>query len=261
MTPLIRTQPPSASELDRELAAILGGAPALGKGLVRAAGYTRVSSFMQVEDGNSLDDQAARIARVVAEHGWELVEIYADPARSGRNEQRPQLARLLRAVRKNQVDVVVIDRIDRLSRHLFGLLSTVQYFKSHGLRLVSLRESIDFTTPWGRLVMYVLGALAEFYVAALSEEIRLSRLQQARNGYLTGSYRFGYCNGRCADCSDPNGPGYCPRAGGRNRSSDGTRVPHPVEAEAVRLMFAWYATGEYSDDDPSTSLRTGLPGT
>jgi hypothetical protein len=49
----------------------------------------------------------------------------------------------------------------------------------------------------------------------------------------------------------------CPRAGGRNRGGDGTRVPHQVEAEAVRLMFAWYATGEYSDDDPSTSLRTG----
>ena len=255
MTALIRTQPPNAGELDRELAAILGGAPSLGQGLVRAAGYTRVSSFMQVEDGNSLEDQAARIARVVAEHGWELVEVFADPARSGRNEQRPQLARLLRAVRKNQVDVVVIDRIDRLSRHLFGLLSTVQYLKSHGVRLVSLRESIDFTTPWGRLVMYVLGALAEFYVAALSEEIRLSRLQQARNGYLTGSYRFGYCNGRCADCSDPNGPGYCPRAGGRNRSADGTRVSHPVEAEAVRLMFAWYATGEYSDDDVARRLN------
>lgn len=251
----IRRQPPTEVELDRELAAILGGSPAAGRGLVRAAGYTRVSSFMQVEDGNSLEDQAARIARTVAEHGWELIEVFADPARSGRNEQRPQLARLLRAVRKNQVDVVVIDRIDRLSRNLFGLLSTVQYFKSHGVRLVSLRESIDFTTSWGRLVMYVLGALAEFYVAALSEEIRLSRLQQARNGYLTGSYRFGYCNGRCADCTDPNGPGYCPLAGGRNRGTDGTRVPHPVEAEAVRLMFSWYATGEYSDDDVARRLN------
>ncbi len=255
MTALIRTQPPNAGELDRELTAILGGAPSLDKGLVRAAGYTRVSSFMQVEDGNSLEDQAARIARVVEEHGWELVEVFADPARSGRNEQRPQLARLLRAVRKNQVDVVVIDRIDRLSRHLFGLLSTVQYLKAHGVRLVSLRESIDFTTPWGRLVMYVLGALAEFYVAALSEEIRLSRLQQARNGYLTGGYRFGYCNGRCADCTDPNGPGYCPLAGGRNRGTEGPRVPHPIEAEAVQLMFAWYATGEYSDDDIAKRLN------
>lgn len=251
----IRKQPPTEAELDRELAAILGASPVSGRGLVRAAGYTRVSSFMQVEDGNSLDDQAARIARTVAEHGWELIEVFADPARSGRNEQRPQLARLLRAVRKNQVDVVVIDRIDRLSRNLFGLLSTVQYLKSHGVRLVSLRESIDFTTPWGRLVMYVLGALAEFYVAALSEEIRLSRLQQARNGYLTGSYRFGYCNGRCADCTAPNGPGYCPLAGGRNRGTEGPRVPHPVEAAAVRLMFAWYATGEYSDDDVARRLN------
>ncbi len=131
----------------------------------------------------------------------------------------------------------------------------MQYLKTHGVRLVSLRESIDFTTPWGRLVMYVLGALAEFYVAALSEEIRLSRLQQARNGYLTGGYRFGYCNGRCADCTDPNGPGYCPLAGGRNRGTEGPRVPHPVEAEAVQLMFAWYATGEYSDDDIAKRLN------
>ena len=203
---------------------------------------------MQVEDGNSLDDQAARIVRVVAEHGWELVEVFADPARSGRNEQRPQFARLLRAVRKNQVDVVVIDRIDRLSRHLLGLLSTVQYFKSHGVRLVSLRESIDFTTPWGRLVMYVLGALAEFYVAALSEEIRLSRLQQARNGYLTGSYRFGYCNGAAPTAPTPTGRAIArgPRPQPQRRRH---ACAHPVEAEAVRLMFAWYATGEYSDDD------------
>jgi DNA invertase Pin-like site-specific DNA recombinase len=250
MSGLTFTQPPGMSELERELAAMVAG-----RGRLRAAGYTRVSSLIQVEEGNSLDDQAARIGRAVAEHGWELVGIYADAACSGRHEQRPQLARLLRAVRQNRVDVVVIDRIDRLSRNLFGLLSTVQYLARHRVQLVSLRESIDFTTPWGRLVLYVLGALAEFYVTALAEEIRLSRLQRARNGYLSGTYRFGYCNGRCGACSDPNGPGYCPLVGGHNRSVDGTRVPHPIEAEAVRLMFQWYASGEYSDDDVARRLN------
>jgi site-specific DNA recombinase len=222
----------------------------------RAAGYTRVSSVMQLEDGSSIEDQETRIREHIAEQGWNEIGIISDPAQSGRSGSRPGFQRLHRLVRRQQIDVVVVDRIDRISRNLLTLLKFIKLLNDHGIRLVSLRERIDFSTTWGQLVLYILGALAEFYSSVLAQEIRLQRYYAAKAGRLSGAFRLGYCKGNCLTCTDPNGPDYCPACGGPDRGDGKIRVVHPVESHAVRLMFEWYAGGCYSDDDIARRLNS-----
>lgn len=225
---------------------------------LRAAGYTRVSSPMQEAYGKSLEDQETRIKEFITQEEWEVVEILSDPAQSGRSGKRPAFKRLKRIVSRRRVDVVVVDRIDRISRNLMTLLSFIKLLNESHLKLVSLRERIDFSTIWGKLVLYILGALAEFYSEVLSQEMKLRRYHSARSGRLSGAYRLGYCKGNCSECDDPNGKGYCPLYGGPDRTQSKIRVKHPVESEAVRLIISWYATGKYSYDQIAHRLNTEI---
>lgn len=223
--------------------------------LLRAVGYTRVSSAIQLEDGTSLEDQEARIREYIQSRNWVTVSILSDPAQSGRSGNRPDFRRLCRLVRRQQIDVIVVDRIDRISRNLFTLLKFIKLLNDHGVKLVSLREQIDFSTIWGQLVLYILGALAEFYSSVLAQEIRLQRYHAAKAGRLSGAFRLGLCKGNCSACSDPNGPDYCPAFDGPDRGDGHIRVLHPVESHAVRLMFDWYTTGDFSDSDIARKLN------
>jgi len=144
----IRKQPPTDQELDQDLAEVFQlSPPPVKQTAILVAGYTRVSSAMQLEEGNSLEDQEKRIQeyieRYIDERGWEVVGIFSDPARSGRNDKRPALRRLKRAIRAGEVDVVVVDRIDRLSRNLLSLMQMIKFLNDHHVRLVSLRAILS----------------------------------------------------------------------------------------------------------------------
>lgn len=219
-----------------------------------AVGYTRVSSVMQL-DGTSLEDQEQRITAYIAEQGWQLQELITDPAESGRNGRRVGFLRLQRVVHDGRVQVVVVDRIDRIARDLGVFLAFLALLRNTNVQLVSLREGIDYRKPWGKLVLYILGALAEFYSDNLAQEIRNKRLMDAANGKLAPTYRFGYCMGNCSACKDPNGAAYCPDYGGPDRRGEAFRIPHPVESVAVRLMFEWYAGGSMSFADIAQRLN------
>ncbi len=256
MNPQTTDPLPDDASIVESLRSLLASSPAPSSAPLRTIGLTRVSSTMQLEKGSSLEDQEARIRAYVSDQGWSLVSILAEPAQSGRSGKRPGLQRARRLVRQRRVDVVVVDRIDRISRNLFSLLTFIKLLNDHHVRLVSLREQIDFSTIWGQLVLYILGALAEFYSSVLAQEIRLQRYHAARSGRLSGAFRLGLCKGLCSDCNEPNGPGYCPAFGGPDLGDGSIRILHPVESHAVRLMFEWYVSGDYSDADVAHRLNT-----
>jgi site-specific DNA recombinase len=225
---------------------------------MKVAGYGRASTIGQVEDGHSLDAQEHAIVEFCRSRGWTLVEIYVDPGLSGALEDRPALQRLLKDAAQGKFDVVVVHAIDRFYRDLQGLLSAFKYLQNHNVSFISITENLDFTTPWGKLTLAVLGTLAEIYLDKLSAETSKGKQARARKGLYNGSIPFGYCKGNCADCDDPNGPGYCPRYGGPSlRDQDPSRPLwlHPVESVAMQLGFEWYATGEYSDGDIARRLN------
>lgn len=252
----IRTELPTEEELRADLEELFGVVkPQQVERPQHVCGYTRKSRLSEISADESLPSQAKRIQRFAHQHHWDKVKIYCDRGVSGRTSKRAGLRALKRAIRKGRVDVVIIDRLDRLSRDLYALLEFMKLCNNHGVILYSVREQVDFLKSWGRLVLYVLGGLAEFYSRRLSEEMRLIRKHEAEEGKLSSAYRFGYCTGRCSECTDLNGPGYCPYAGGPDRNDGKFRIPHPIESVAVRLAFELYATGKYSDADIANHLN------
>lgn len=222
--------------------------------------YTRISRLDPRHHGYSLEIQPDRSEEYVKSKGWRVYAVYEDPAKTGRNSRRPGLQRLLQDVRAGRITVVVVHRLDRLYRNLESLLRFLKLIKRYKVRLVSVTEQIDTDNWWGRLVLYVLGALAEMYIWQASARTREAKLERVMKGLSNASYRFGYCNGLCSTCTDPNGKDYCPLFGHPDRpESERGRipVPHPIESHAVQLIVVWYHQGK-SDLDIASALNGNI---
>ena len=179
----------------------------------RAAGYRRVSMREQI-DGYSLDAQATHIKQYAEANGWTLIDLYTDAGISAKKDsERPALTQLLSDARDHKFDVIIVDKIDRFYRHLGGLLVALDQLNVWGVTFASVQEHLDFTTPWGKLMLTVLGMLAEIYIDNLRQETRKGKQQRAREGLWNGLVPFGYCKGLCSRCTDPNGAGLLPQCG------------------------------------------------
>ena len=213
----------------------------------RAVGYRRVSMREQV-DGHSLDAQETHIREYAQVHGWQVTAIYTDAGISAKKDsRRPELERLMADTRAGKFDVVIVDKIDRFYRHLNGLLTALEQLHSHNVTFVSVQEKLDFTTHWGKLTLTVLGTLAEAYLDNLRQETKKGKRQRAREGFWNGNIPYGYCNGLCTKCTDPNGAGYCPAFDGLDQSNGKLLIPHPIDSQVVKQAFALYAAGGVSD--------------
>ena len=135
---------------------------------LRAAIYARVSTMEQVE-GTSLATQRDRCTAYVNAHGWTFAGEYIDAGESGAKESRPELDRLAAAVRRGELDVVLVAKLDRLGRTMRGLTALLAEWDGRGVRLVSVAESFDSDSPSGRLMRNMLGAFAEFERERIAE--------------------------------------------------------------------------------------------
>lgn len=245
-----KSLPTSLEELEQFVRKTVGSVGARGEH-ERAAVYSRVSNLDQRSRSYSMEFQPDRAEEYVNSKGWEIVGMYADPDRTGRNSKRPDLQRMIRDIESGKITVVVIHRLDRLYRNLESLLRFLRFLKKHRVRLVSVTEQIDTDSWWGRLVLYVLGALAEMYVWQTSVRVREIKAELSRKGHHNGTIPIGYCNGLCSTCADLNGPGYCPLAGQPDRvESQRGRipVPHPIDQHAILLVHTLYGQGmSYQD--------------
>jgi DNA invertase Pin-like site-specific DNA recombinase len=131
----------------------------------RIVAYARVSSREQAEDTNALEQQKARLKASGA------TEIFVD-IQSGSKDNRPQLKELMDLVATNQVDQVISTRMDRIARSLPKLRQIIDVFKESGVNLVILDQQIDLRSAQGKLMVNMLGSLAEWETDLLSERIR-----------------------------------------------------------------------------------------
>jgi DNA invertase Pin-like site-specific DNA recombinase len=131
---------------------------------MRAALYLRTSTTEQ-----NPQNQAIELRRYVEARGWTAVE-FVDQI-SGAKESRPALDRLCAAVRRRQIDTIVIWDLSRLGRSLGHLIRLIEDFQAVGVTLVSLRDGLDLSTASGRLQMHVLGALATFERERIRERV------------------------------------------------------------------------------------------
>ena len=136
----------------------------------RVAGYCRVSTSGQAEDGLSLAEQEAAIRQRVEQEGWELVELYTDAGVSGRRD-RPELNRLLAAL--DGIDVLIVTKIDRLGRKPAGLIALYEQLAGAGVRLIPLGDpEFDSGTAAGKLVPNLLAVVAGFESEQLGERVK-----------------------------------------------------------------------------------------
>ena len=140
---------------------------------MRCALYARVSTTDQ-----TCDNQLIELRRYVEARGWTATE-FVDSGVSGATHKRPALDALLKDAKRRRFDVVVIWKLDRLGRSLKHLLFLVEELQALGIALVSLGESIDATTPAGRLQFHVLSAVAQFERDRIRERV-VAGLQRAR---------------------------------------------------------------------------------
>jgi site-specific DNA recombinase len=169
----------------------------LGK-QVRCAIYTRVSTDLGLEqDFNSLDaqhDASQAYIRSQAHAGWmPLRGKYDDGGFSGGNTDRPALQRLLGDVRAGKVDVIVVYKVDRLTRSLADFAKLVELFDEHKVSFVSVTQQFNTTTSMGRLTLNVLLSFAQFEREVTSERIRDKIGATKRKGlWVGGMVPLGY---------------------------------------------------------------------
>lgn len=158
---------------------------------LRCAIYTRKSTEHGLEqEFNSLDAQREACEAYIksqASQGWRLhPQHYDDPAYSGGNLERPALKRLLREIQLGRIDVVVVYKIDRLTRSLADFAKLVETFDAHSVSFVAVTQQFNTTTSMGRLTLNILLSFAQFERELASERVKDKIAASRRRGKWTG---------------------------------------------------------------------------
>lgn len=151
---------------------------------VRAVTYCRVSRFDQ-----DPDLQVHETKRLVRTRRWTLVGTYSDQGVSGSKTSRPGLDRMMADARAGKFDVLVVWRSDRLFRSLKEMLTTIDQLTSWGIDYVSVTEVISTRDAQGKLLMAILGAMAEFERSLLIERTKAGIEASRRRGKRPGRPR------------------------------------------------------------------------
>ena len=189
---------------------------------VRCAIYTRVSTEHGLDqEFNSLDAQyeaGSAYIKSQAHAGWTLVRSrYDDGGYSGGSTDRPDLQRLLEDIRARKIDVIVVYKVDRLTRSLADFAKLVELFDAHSVSFVSVTQQFNTTTSMGRLTLNVLLSFAQFEREVTSERIRDKIAASKRKGiWVGGNLPLGY------------------------RMQDGKIAIVEEEAELVRTIYRRY---------------------
>lgn len=143
---------------------------------MKTAIYARVSTG---NGAQSPEMQIRELREYCKRRGWEISREYVDEGVSGATEKRPELMRLMGDVHRRYVDKVVVWRFDRMARSVSHLLRVLETFKALGVEFISLSEQIDTSTPAGKMIFTVLGAVAELERSLIAERVKAG-LRNAR---------------------------------------------------------------------------------
>lgn len=143
---------------------------------------SRVALYARVSTSNGQQDpemQLAEMREYAGRRCWEIVGEYTDQGVSGSKESRPQLSRLMTDAHRRRFDSVLVWKIDRFGRSLKHLVNALADLGAYGVAFISLRDNLDLSTPSGRLMFQIIGAMAEFERALIQERVKAG-LRNAR---------------------------------------------------------------------------------
>ena len=186
----------------------------------RAALYIRVSTQEQAQEGYSVGEQRERLIAYCKAQDWIIADIYVDGGYTGSNLKRPGIQKLM--VETDKFDVVLVYKLDRLSRSQRDTLYLIEeIFLPNDVDFVSMQESFDTSSPFGKAMIGLLAVFAQLEREQIKERTKMGRMARAKAGLHHGG---GYI---------PIGYNY----------EDGHLVVNPYEAEQVRKIYEWYLAG------------------
>ncbi len=192
---------------------------------VSCAGYVRVSTLRQADmEHGSLDAQTDEIRhylkfRETPQTKFQLQEIFREEGRSAKDTDRPQLRKMLEAVRRSDVGAIVVTKMDRLTRSVKDFYDLWGEFERHNVQLISVRDQFDTTTPMGKAMVNMILTFAQLEREMTAERTRNKMLWHAEQGLWNGGRPPGYK-------LDPK--------------QKGILVPHPEERKLIELIFRKY---------------------
>jgi DNA invertase Pin-like site-specific DNA recombinase len=150
---------------------------------MRVALYARVSTATNGQDPTM---QTRELREYAERRGWTVTSEYVDIGISGTKEKRPELDRLMADAHRRRFDVVAVWRFDRMARNVSHLLRVLETFKALGIEFVSLSEQVDTSTPTGKMIFTVLGAVAELERSLIVERVRAGMRNARAKGKQIG---------------------------------------------------------------------------
>ncbi len=184
--------------------------------------YVRVSTQEQAIEGYSISAQKEKLTNYCKAKDYIIGDIYIDGGFSGANMDRPGLQKLLYDIETKETDIVLVYKLDRLSRSQKDTLHLIEdVFLKKDISFVSIQESFDTSTPFGRAMVGILSVFAQLERENIRERITIGRVERAKEGYWVGQGR------------PPIGYDY----------KDNMLVINEYEAMQVKLIFDLYIKG------------------
>jgi len=159
---------------------------------MKALAYIRVSTDKQADLGVSLEAQGEKVRAMAVVQGVELCEVIIDAGESAKSLNRPGMTRLLELVESHAVEVVIIAKLDRLTRSVADLAELLKRFERRGVSLVSVVDSLDTRSAAGRLVLNIMVSVSQWEREAIGERTRDAMGYKRIAGERVGTLPFGY---------------------------------------------------------------------
>src|SRR5437764_11468014 len=152
---------------------------------------TQVALYARVSTLNNQDPemQLSELREYAGRRGWQIVEEFTDHGVSGCKESRPALNRLMADACRRRFDAILVWKIDRFGRSLKHLVNALAELAALGVAFISLRDNLDLSTPSGRLMFQIIGAMAEFERSLIQERVRAGLRNAKSKGVRLGRPR------------------------------------------------------------------------
>jgi DNA invertase Pin-like site-specific DNA recombinase len=188
---------------------------------MKCAIYTRVSTDNQAEkEFSSCEAQEEKIkAFIKSQNNWEVFKVFSDAGYTGANLNRPGLQELLRDIKEGKINIVLVYKIDRLTRSPKDFYQLIEFFEKYKVDFISITERFDTSTPAGRLLRNIMLTFAQFERELASERTKDKMLERAKKGMWNGGIvPYGY------------------------KKENKKLVINSKEAEIVKLIYEIYTT-------------------
>jgi len=150
--------------------------------------YTRVSTDLQVQRGESLDEQLHDAKSYCKYKNIPIANTYREEGRSGKNTDRPELKKLLRDCKRGKINTVIVKKLDRLSRSILDFEKILCFFEEYEITLISLKESFDTSSPMSRAAVRIVLVFAQLEREQTSERTRDAMIYRAKRGIWNGGH-------------------------------------------------------------------------